>query len=177
MVRHMIPTWRRGTAAFLMAIFCGASGAYAEGNEPLLLGEFGDWSAYTYNATDTKVCYVSSRPKASEPKTAKRDPIFFLVTHMPGRNVRGEVSTIIGYPFKKESSVQLAIDQAKFEMRTVADGAWAEDAATDKTIVATMKGGKTMTLQGTSWRGTVTLDTYSLKGLSAAMAKIDQACK
>ena len=173
----MIPVRRRGTIAFLMAIFCGAAGAHAAGGEPQLLGEFGDWSAYTYDAADTKVCYVSSRPKASEPKTAKRDPIFFLVTHMPGRNVRDEVSTIIGYPFKKESSVQLAIDEAKFEMRTNADGAWAEDAATDKKIVATMKGGKVMTLQGTSWRGTVTIDTYSLKGLAAAMTKIDEACK
>jgi invasion protein IalB len=177
MVANMIPFRRRRTTAFVMAVFFGAAGAYAQGNEPALLGEFGDWSAYTYNAADTKVCYVSSRPKASEPKTAKRDPIFFLVTHMPGRSVRGEVSTIIGYPFKKESSVQLAIDEAKFEMRTDADGAWAEDAATDKKIVATMKGGKAMTLQGTSWRGTVTIDTYSLTGLSAAMAKIDEACK
>ena len=134
-------------------------------------------SARAHKAVDTKVCYVSSRPKASEPKTVKRDPIFFLVTHMPGRSVRDEVSTIIGYPFKQESSVQLAIDEAKFEMRTNADGAWAEDAATDRKIVATMKGGKAMTLQGTSWRGTVTTDTYSLKGLSAAMDKIDQACK
>jgi invasion protein IalB len=160
-----------------MAVFCGAAGAYAEGSEPTLLGQFGDWAAYTYKAADTKVCYVSSPPKSSEPKTAKRDPIFFLVTHMPGRSVRGEVSTIIGYPFKKESSVELTIDEAKFEMRTDADGAWAEDAATDKKIVATMKSGKVMLLQGTSWRGTVTRDTYSLKGLSAALAKIDAACK
>ena len=160
-----------------MALFCGVAGAYAEGNEPILLGESGDWAAYTYKAADTKVCYVSSQPKSSEPKSAKRDPIFFLVTHMPGRSVRGEVSTIVGYPFKKESSVQLAVDETKFEMRTDTDGAWAEDAATDKEIVATMKSGKAMTLKGTSWRGTVTTDTYSLKGLSAAMAKIDEACK
>jgi len=177
MVRHMIPTWRRGTAAVLMAVFCGASGAHAEGNEPLLLGEFGDWSAYSYKAIDTKVCYVSSRPKASEPKTAKRDPIFFLVTHMPGRSVRGEVSTIIGYPFKKDTTAELKVDEAAFELFTNADGAWADTTETEAKIVAAMKSGAALTVKGTSWRGTVTTDTYSLKGLSAAMAKIDQACK
>lgn len=178
MVADMIPIRRRGTLAFLMAIFCGAAGAYAQGSEPALLGDFGDWSAYSYKAADTKVCYVSSRPKSSEsnPKNAKRDPIFFLVTHMPGRNVKSQVSTIIGYPFKEGSSVQLKIDDAAYELYTKADGAWADDTM-DGRIAAAMKGGKTMTLQGTSWRGTVTLDTYSLKGLSAAMAKIDEACK
>jgi hypothetical protein len=40
-----------------------------------------------------------------------------------------------------------------------------------------MKSGAALTVKGTSWRGTVTTDTYSLKGLSAAMAKIDEACK
>ncbi len=178
MVAHMILIKRRRTLAFLMAIFCGAAGAYAQGSEPALLGDFDKWAAYTYNAADTKVCYVSAQPITSEsnPKNAKRDPIFFLVTHMPGRKVRSQVSTIIGYPFKEGSSVQLKIDGAAYELYTKADGAWADNTM-DSQIAAAMKGGKTMTLEGTSWRGTVTLDTYSLKGLSAAMAKIDEACK
>jgi invasion protein IalB len=176
MVAHMIPMGRRG-AALLMSIFCTAAGAYAQGNEPILLGESGDWAAYTYKAADTKVCYVSSQPKSSEPKTAKRDPIFFLVTHMPGRKVKGEISTIIGYPFKKDTTVELKVDQAGFELFTNADGAWADTAATEKKIVTAMKSGAALTVKGTSWRGTVTTDTYSLKGLSAAIAKIDEACK
>ena len=177
MVSSMIPIWQRGALAFLMAIFCGAAGAYAQGNEPILLGESGEWAAYTYKAADTKVCYASSRPKSSEPKSAKRDPIFFLVTHMPGRKVKGEVSTIIGYPFKKDTTVELKVDQAAFELFTNADGAWADTAATEQKIVTAMKSGAALTVKGTSWRGTVTTDTYSLKGLTAAMAKIDQACK
>jgi invasion associated locus B (IalB) protein len=176
MVAHMIPYGWRG-AALLLALFCGAAHAYAQGNEPVLLGESGDWTAYTYKAVDTKVCYATSRPKSSEPKTAKRDPIFFLVTHMPGRKVKAEVSTIIGYPFKKDTTVELKVDQAVFELFTNADGAWADTTATEKKIVTAMKSGAALTVKGTSWRGTVTTDTYSLKGLSAAIAKIDEACK
>ena len=40
-----------------------------------------------------------------------------------------------------------------------------------------MKTGSELTVKGTSWRGTETLDSYSLNGVSAALKKIDEACK
>lgn len=166
---------RRTGAAALTLIILSSALAYAE--EPQSLGVFDDWSAYTYKAPDSKVCYVSSSPKGSEPKNVKRDPTFFLVTHMPGRKVKGEVSTIIGYPFKKETNAELTIDDAKFVLFTNADGAWAESPATEKEIVAAMKAGKSLKVKGTSWRGTQTEDTYSLSGISAALSAIDKACK
>ena len=172
----MIPLRRTSALAFLVMTL-GAGQAMAEGTDPELLGEFGDWAAYTYKASDTKVCYISSRPKASDPASAKRDPTFFLVTHMPGRKVKGEISTIIGYPFRKETNAELTIDDNKFTLFTNADGAWADSPATEKLIVSAMKAGKSLQVKGTSWRGTQTVDTYSLDGISAALAAIDKACK
>lgn len=166
---------RRTGALALTIITLSSPLAYAE--EPEKLGEFDEWSAYTYKAPDSKVCYVSSSPKGSEPKNVKRDPAFFLVTHMPGRKVKGEVSTIIGYPFKKETNAELTIDESKFTLFTNADGAWAESPATEKQIVTAMKAGKSLMVKGTSWRGTQTEDTYSLSGISAALSAIDKACK
>ena len=160
---------------FLTSCACGK--ANAQSTEPALLGQFESWAAYAYKAPDTKVCYISARPRASEPKAARRDPVFFLVTNMPGRKVKGEIMTIIGYAFKKDSSVELKIDDASFELFSNADGAWADTTATEKKIVDAMKTGKSLSLRGTSWRGTETLDTYSLEGVSAALAKIDEACK
>ena len=170
----MILFRRTGALALIIMTICASA---ARADDPVLLGQFDDWAAYTYKAADTKVCYVSSRPKSSEPKNVKRDPAFFLVTNMPGRKVKGEVSTIIGYPFKKESNAELAIDDAKFTLFTNADGAWADTPATEKQIVAAMKAGKALKVKGTSWRGTETMDTYSLTGISAAMDAIDKACK
>jgi invasion protein IalB len=162
-----------GALPFLMAwLTLGAQAA-----EPTPLGTFKDWAAYTYKAADTQVCYVVSQPKSSDPKAAKRDPVFFLVTHMPGRKIKSEVSTIIGYTFKPDSSVALQVEKTPFELFTKGDGAWADSAETEKKIVTAMKAGKTMTLKGTSKRGTETTDTYSLAGIGAAMDKIDQACK
>ncbi|MBC8037860.1 MAG: hypothetical protein H7X89_11660 [Rhizobiales bacterium] len=174
----MIPARRAGILAVLFLTSGACVSAKAQSGDTILLGEFQHWAAYTFKAPDSKVCYISSRPRASEPKTAKRGEAYFLVTHMPGRKppIRAEVSTQIGYPFKMDAGVKLTVENESFELYPNEEFAWA-DSVSDKKIVAAMKNGKTLTVKGTSWRGTETLDTYSLEGMPAALAKIDEACK
>ncbi len=162
--------------ALPLAIAVFASPAMAE--EPTLLGTFDDWEAYAYKAKDSRVCYIYSSPKKSEAgKKVKRDPIYFMVTHWPGRKIKGQISTIIGYPFKESSQVKLSVDAASFDLYTSGDMAWADGSETEKAIVTAMKTGTALTVSGTSWRGTETTDTYSLAGVQAAMDKIDATCK
>jgi invasion protein IalB len=168
----------RWTSSISMGLALALAGA-AHAAEPASLGSFTDWTAYTYKAADTQVCYIVSQPKASKSskKNLKRDPVFFIVTNMPGRKIAGEVSTIIGYPFKEQSTVEVKVDEAAFKLFTKGDGAWAEASDVERQIVSAMKGGKTLTVSGISWKGTQTTDTYSLSGISAAMDKINNACK
>ena len=166
-----------GHAALFLSTVAMAGAAFAQAKDPTPLGESGDWAAYAYKAKGGKVCYIVSQPKGSAPKTAKRDPVFFLITHRPGQSVRNEVSTIIGYLFKKDVNVAVKIDGNDFTLFTNGDGAWADTKDKDKKVVASMKKGKSMTVKGTSERGTETTDTYSLKGISGALDKIDAACK
>jgi hypothetical protein len=168
---------KQQTGAVALTLLVVLSGIAQADTEPKQIGVFDDWLAYSYDAADSKVCYISSTPKASEPKNAKRDPAFFLVTHMPGRKppVKGEVSTIIGYPFKEGQIVKLSIDEQNYEMFSKGDTAWV-DTGSDKKVVAAMKAGKSLKIEGTSWRGTRTVDTYSLIGISAALDAIDKAC-
>ena len=174
---HMILMRLLGQAALLVSMTAMAGAAFGQAKDPTALGESGDWAAYAYKAKGGKVCYVVSQPKGSAPKNAKRDPVFFLITHRPGQGVRNEVSTIIGYPFKKDVNVDLKIDNTDYTLFTNGDGAWADTKDKDKKVVAALKKGKTMSVKGTSERGTETTDTYSLKGLSGALDKIDDACK
>jgi Invasion associated locus B (IalB) protein len=171
---------RLGNMMRKVLVFCSLAFALsiapARAQEPTLLGEFGDWAAYTYTSPQGKVCYAVSIPKSSEPEGVNRDPVFFLITHFPQQGVRNEVSTIIGYPFRKESSAELTIGDTSFELFTSGDGAWADSSAKDHEIVAALKKGSKMDLKGTSWRGTSTRDNYSLQGVSAAMDKIDETC-
>lgn len=165
----------RNAILFIAALALAAPAARAE--EADSLGTFGDWTAYSYTTKDGPVCFISSIPKKMEPEGAKRGPVHFLVTHRPKLNVNSEVSSIIGYNFKADVPATLAVDDQSFSLTTSGDGAWAVSAADDRKIVASMKKGSEMVVKGTSWRGTNTTDTYSLKGVSAAMDKIDAACK
>ena len=169
---------RKITFAAVLLLTC-ATTTLAQAQEPKEAGTFGHWTAYHYKTKKGPVCYIVSQPVKSEisRKGAKRDPAFFLVTHRPGERVRAEVSTIMGYPLKRNSMPEVEIDGRKFRLFAVGDGAWAEDSAADRKIVAAMKRGRTMIVRGISRRGTKTVDTYSLKGVSAAMSKIDTLCK
>lgn len=145
---------------------------------PTSLGKSGDWEAFTYTAEDSKVCYVFSSPVKSEAtRKSDRGPIYFMITHWPSRKVRGQPSTFIGYTFKEGSGVSLKVDEKNFDLYPVDNMAWTDKVETEKSILNAMKTGKSMKIKGTSARGTETVDTYSLNGLSAAVGKIDSACK
>jgi hypothetical protein len=103
-----------GGAAFLLA-----SAAAAQEPEPKQLGAFNDWAAYTVKTEAGTVCYIVSQPKDSEPKNVNRDPVFFLVTHRPADKVRNEVNTIIGYPFKENSTATVTIGDDTYELNFV----------------------------------------------------------
>jgi Invasion associated locus B (IalB) protein len=169
-------TMNRTIALACAALFSLAGQALAD--DPVSLGTFEDWESFTYQSGGAPVCYIYSVPKKTDAiKKVKRDPIYFLVTHFPGRKIHGQISTIIGYPFKESSTVTVKIDDAAFELYTNGDAAWAAAADTEMQIVKALKSGKSLTVTGTSWKGTETTDSYSLSGVGKALDKIDMACK
>ena len=140
------------------------------------LGEFGNWRAFAFDENGEKACYIASQPTKDEGKYTQRGKIYAMVTHRPAEKVRDEVSLAAGYTFKPESSVQVTIDSTKFQLFPHEDTAWAPDTAGDQKLVAAMKAGSTMVVQGTSKRGTATKDTYSLSGFTKAYTAAAKAC-
>ena len=59
-----------------------------------------------------------------------------------------------------------------------ADGekGWTTSADDDKALVKAMRAGATLTVRGTSKKGTYSLDTYSLTGVTAALDEIHSSC-
>jgi hypothetical protein len=146
------------------------------------IGSFKQWSAYTYTDAEGKSCYIASQPQSSKysREISGRDPAFFLITTRtagdPAKSVKNEASTIIGYPFKPDSTVTVAIDGQSFTMFTREDNAWFNDRQSEASFVEAMKSGNNMTVEGTSGRGTVTTDTYSLSGVTAGLDAIAKEC-
>jgi len=154
----------------------------AQAAEPVPLGTFTDWRAYKVTNGPNTICYALSQPKDTSPKNVRRGEIYVMVANWPGRNVKGEVSVVAGYPYRKDSTVTADVDGGKHTLFTENDaqnegGAWVQDRASERKLVAAMKRGNSLRVTGTSGRGTLTNDRYSLAGVTAAIRAIDDACK
>jgi hypothetical protein len=157
--------------------------AVARAAEPAtLLGVTKDWSAFTSGSGSSKICYTLSKPTVTEPKAAKRDPIYFIITDWPGRKpkTKSEPEAVPGYLYKDGTVVAAQVGGNKFEMFAKNDAgagaAWVRERTDEVRLIEAMKKGKQLVVTGTSQRGTVTRDTYSLAGLADALQKIHEAC-
>ena len=56
------------------------------------------------------------------------------------------------------------------------EAAWLASTEDEPAFVTAMKSGTNLVVKGTSGKGTQTTDTYSLGGVTAALAAIDKAC-
>ena len=149
------------------------------GGQPSLLGQFGDWGAYTATNAGKKVCYALAKPsgQATEPPNRPRDPAYIFVSTRPAENVRNEISIVIGYPFKPGFEASADIGSAKYALFTQADGAWVKNPAEEARMVDTMRKGSDLVITGESGRGTKSTDRYALKGLTQALDRVAQECK
>lgn len=158
----------------LSALTLGSMTVNAAG--PRLLGTFGDWMAYSFVESGNKVCYMASQPKTAVGNYTSRGDIFALVTHRPAERTKDVFSYITGYPYKAGSEVTINVNGRKFKLFTQDDTAWAADAATDSSLASAIRSGSKIVVKGTSKRGTVTTDTFGLKGSGKAYAAISKEC-
>jgi Invasion associated locus B (IalB) protein len=153
--------------------------AAAGGAKPTLLGQYGDWGAYTASPGGKKICFAIAKPAASEttPPGKTRNPSYMFISSRPGEKVTDEVSIIIGYPFKPNSDATVAVGSTSFALYTQQDGAWIKNAAEEARLIEAMRGGGNAVIKGMSAKGTRSTDTFSLKGLAQALDRTDQDCK
>lgn len=176
------PRFARAVSVAFLAAGAAVAGLApaAAADSPTLLGAFKDWSAYTTGSGKTKTCYALSQPKSMLPKNVNRDPVFFLISDWPARKAKGEPEVVPGYPYKEGSKVTAQVGSDKFTFFTKNEdktgNAWVEAKADEARLVDSMRRGSQMIVTGTSSRGTLTKDTYSLSGVSAALDKIHKAC-
>jgi hypothetical protein len=149
------------------------------GAQPTLLGQYGDWGAYTASPGGKKICFALAKPASSNtsPPNRPRDPAWMFISTRPAEKVKEEVSVIFGYGLKPSSDANIEVAGGSYAMYTQADGGWVKNAAEEPKLIETMRKGQDLTVKGTSAKGTVSTDVYSLKGLSLALDKIGQECR
>ena len=169
---------------FACAVLCATAiliVAAAHAKKPT--ATFKDWRLFVEGAGITRICYLVGEPRQRTPRKARRGDVFISVTHRPGQGVRNEVSVRIGYPFSAASEPFARIGSDEFAFFTgvqaqngADEWAWGKDIDAQPRLINAMKRGNELVFKGTSARGTLTTDSYSLSGFTAAMRRLDAAC-
>ncbi len=168
------------TCGFMAVCLAAASVAYAQESTNRVDAKT-DWSIFVENQP-VKECWVVSKPtkivntRGGKVVTAKRSEILFFVTYRPSSGTKGEVSFTGGYPFKPDSTVDLQVGNARYNMFVDGEWAWPATPGDDAKIRDSMKRGASAILSAQSKRGTQTKDTFSLNGFTAALAEAEKRC-
>ncbi len=162
----------------------------ASAAEATRLGVFKDWSAWTSADDNGKICYISSNPQDKQPATLDHGDIYFFVINREkapvfsadGKTItgykpmRGEVQAQMGYSVKLDGDLSAAIDGKTYSMRAADRSMWLYAVADEPGFVEEMKKGRQLIVKSTSARGNNTTYTFSLSGVTAAMAAVSKAC-
>lgn len=171
-------TLRAATAVLLAVLAAAPLPAVAQESSNVVATE-GGWTVFS--ASDPKECWAVSPPKKTvntrdgKPVEVKRGDIRLYVAYRPG--AAGEVSFSGGYPFASGSTVDMTIGGQTFKLFTEGESAWTGSPAEDEKVIGAMRAGAEAVLTGRSGRGTTTVDTFSLSGITAATNKAREACQ
>ena len=134
--------------------------------------EKGKWSF----VKEENWCYVVSLPITTDlPENKKRGDNYILVYKLIG-NDKNIIQVEAGYDYKLDNDILVVIDQSEHIFYTTEDSpdtAWTDE---DKKVIYAMKKGLELVLSGESSRGTITNDTYTLKGFTVAINMLNKNC-
>ena len=139
--------------------------------ERATLGVWGRWAAFADGVP--RACFAVSRPVLPDGGTDRRGAQAGVAVARGG--VRG-LYLRLSRPRGTGALLTLAIDDRRFALVGDATTARAPDAATDRAIVAAMRGARAMTVSTLDPRGRTIADTYALAGAATAIDAAALGC-
>ncbi len=175
----MVSRIARGMGCAVLAL--AASGVWAQEESTNQVAAKTAWSVF--EDSDPRECWAVSAPtetvntKDGRVVAVRRGDILLMTFYRPGAGVKGQVTFTGGYPFAGGSTVNVNVGGNEFEMFTEGEWAWPASTADDAKIIAALKRGASAVLTARSGRGTVTKDTFSLSGFTAAVEEAEARCQ
>ncbi len=152
----------------------------APAQTPYSLGSYTDWNVWEVTEDGQKICFIVSEPKKQTGNYTRRGKPVVLVARRPVPAVTDEVSIQPGYEYLQGSSVKVAVQVASsekvFALFTRGPHAWTKNDDEDRALIAAMRQGGSMIVEGESSRQTTSEDTYSLLGFTKAYDAMVEAC-
>lgn len=141
------------------------------------LSSHGAWNVIRYVEGASSHCYIHAAPVKETGNYARRGDAYVLVIHGPGQGASDQVSLSSGYPYKEGSEVEVTIGSLTFNLFIRGEKAWTRTPDDDRALIQAMIKEREMTVRGTSWKDTYSLDTYSLIGFTRAHQEIATGCE
>lgn len=169
----------RGMGCAVLAL--AASGVWAQEESTNQVAAKTAWSVF--EDKDPRECWAVSAPtetvntKDGRVVAVRRGDILLMAFFRPGAGVKGQVTFTGGYPFAGGSTVNVNVGGNEFEMFTEGEWAWPASTSDDAKIISALKRGASAVLTARSGRGTVTKDTFSLSGFTAAVEEAEKRCQ
>jgi hypothetical protein len=134
--------------------------------------EKGSWTI----TKDNDWCYIGSLPiKSDLPETKKRGKNYILVYKIIGSD-ENIIQVEAGYQYNLDKDIVVKIDNTSFDFYSTEDSSETSWTNNDEKVIYAMKKGLELVLSGQSSRGTKTNDTYTLKGFTSAINKLNKDC-
>ena len=145
---------------------------FASFSSSLFALEKGSWTL----SKNDDWCYIGSLPiKSDLPDTKKRGENYILVYKIIGSD-ENIVQVEAGYQYNLDEDIVVTIDNTSFKFYSTEDSSETAWTNNDEKVVNAMKKGLVLVLSGQSSRGTITNDTYTLKGFTSAINKLNKDC-
>jgi len=140
------------------------------------IGTFKDWSAYSASEGAGALCFAMSKPTDVSPMPDGYTQAYLYLTHRPSENVSNELNLVAGFEFAPDQPATLSVGGQDFELFTQKDAAWLLDQSQNDKLAGAMRKGTSVVIAGTTSRGILVSETFSLSGATAASKAIDAGC-
>lgn len=130
------------------------------------IGIWGRWGAFRDGSGVGARCYAIAAPIRAG--ASGRAPFAGVVPRF-GRDRRAAIYLRLSATRSPLAPVTLAIGERRFTLSANDMAAWSPDAATDRAIVAAIRGSRSMSVSAVSARGRPFADTYTLTGAATAI--------
>lgn len=154
---------RAGLALLLLA---AAPGSGPGGREAL--GIFKGWGAFRDRVPAR--CFAIARPVGAA------DGGFASVSTWPGRGLHSSLHVHLSRARDRSAAVTLSVGERRFQLVANTADAWAADAASDRAIVASLRGGRSMSVEAVGAAGRPFADSYALAGAATAIDAAALGC-
>jgi hypothetical protein len=140
------------------------------------LGDFKSWSVYSASEGAGAVCFALTKPAEVSPPPDGYTQAYLYLTHRPAEKINNELNLVAGFEFAPDQPATLAVGGKTFDLFTQKDAAWLLDTSQNDALAGAIRAGTTLVIQGTTDKGILVSETFSLSGATAASRAIDSGC-